>query len=245
MDPLEIKKRIFAANKLFSENTTTKEKFESVRSLVKGINPKLDKLLEETSISLAKLEKLQQGEYIELTTEHLPEDTEEKKKRKKELLLFIKNWKSLQDEVKRVEKEMDLKTKSTEEDIAKIGKIASGLKGPVGLITAFAVIIVIGLSVLGRKKSDSNTLPKDMSNTAKKAASSKEKIKVIIVENKQIPLTELTTSQGAECMDGREEASHYHAKDHIAAKALDGSTVNDPGGCGFGKVKEVEIFESE
>ena len=204
MDPLDTKKRIFAAHKLFSENTTTKEKFESVRSLVKGINPKLDKLLEETSISLAKLEKLQQGEYIELTTEHLPEDTEEKKKRKKVLLLFIKNWKSLQDEVKRVEKEMDLKTKSTEEDIAKIGKIASGLKGPVGLITAFAVIIVIGLSVLGRKKSDSNTLPKDMSNTAKKAASSKEKIKVIIVENKQIPLTELTTSQGAECMDGRE-----------------------------------------
>ena len=68
---------------------------------------------------------------------------------------------------------------------------------------------------------------------------------MIVFNGKQIPLTELTTGQGPECLNGSNETPHYHAKDHTSAQALDGSTVSDPGGCGFGKVKEVQVIEVE
>ncbi|OGK09939.1 hypothetical protein A2767_00995 [Candidatus Roizmanbacteria bacterium RIFCSPHIGHO2_01_FULL_35_10] len=237
MDPLDIKKRIFATHKLLTEKTTSKEKLDSVKSLLKGINARIDKLLDSSSKALADLEKFHKGEIIELTAEHLPENTEEEKKKKKAFLWFIRNWKSLHSEIDRIKKELEIKSKSTDQDIAKMWKIASALKGPFGLITAFAVVIVIGLTVLNQSKHSSG-LP-----NSNKQIESEKKIRVIIVDNKQIPLTELTTGQSSECLDGQEQAPHYHAKDHVAAKALDETMVTDPGGCGFGKVNDIIIQE--
>jgi len=34
---------------------------------------------------------------------------------------------------------------------------------------------------------------------------------------------------------------HYHALNHQSAKAIGGSEVVDPGGCGFGKVSDTKI----
>ena len=49
MDPLDTKKRIFAAHKLLTEKTTSKQKLESVKALIKGINPRIDTFLENSS----------------------------------------------------------------------------------------------------------------------------------------------------------------------------------------------------
>ena len=245
MDPLDTKKRIFAAHKLLTEKTTSKQKLESVKALIKGINPRIDKLLDGSSKAFSDLEKFQKGEIIELTAEHLPENTEEDKKRKEALLWFIRNWKSLNSEVERVKKEFEQFKQGSEQQVASTGKIIAFAKGPFGLMTVLAVVIVISLSVFSGKKSEKNTVPTNPLQTTTEITSSKEKIKVIVVNDKQIPLTELTTGQGPECLDGSNEAPHYHAKDHAAAKALAGTSVSDPGGCGFGKVKEVNIIEVE
>ncbi|OGK11580.1 hypothetical protein A2954_01845 [Candidatus Roizmanbacteria bacterium RIFCSPLOWO2_01_FULL_37_12] len=245
MDPLDTKKRIFAAYKLLTEKTTSKQKIESVKILIKGVNPKIDTLLENSTKALSELEKFHKGEIIELTAEHLPENTDEDKKRKKALLWFIRNWKSLHGEIDRVKKELEVKSNTADQDIAKMWKIASSLKGPLGITTAFAVIVVIGLSIFGGNKNKTNIVPSSTLQITNEPVSIKEKIKVIVVDGKQIPLTELTTGQGQECMDGNIEAPHYHAKDHVAAKALDGFTVSDPGGCGFGMIKVVQIVEVE
>ncbi|MBI4226441.1 hypothetical protein HY612_05005 [Candidatus Roizmanbacteria bacterium] len=245
MDPLDTKKRIFAAHKLLIEKTTSKQKFESIHTLIKGINPRIDKLLGDSTKALSDLEKLQKGEIIELTAEHLPENSEEEKKRKKALLWFIKNWKSLHGEVDRVKKEFEKGSHGAEQKIQSGGRIITFAKGPFGLITALAVIAVISLSVISGKKTKTENVPSNTLQTTTETTSLKEKIKVIVVDGKQIPLTELTTGQGPECLDGRNESPHYHAKDHITAKALDGTIVSDPGGCGFGKVSEVKVEEVE
>jgi len=248
MDPLETKKRIFAAHKLLTEKTTSKQKLESVKALIKGINPRIDKLLEDSSKAFSDLEKLKKGEVIELTAEHLPENTEEEKKRKKALLWFIRNWKSLHSEIDRVKKEFELGKQRGEQQVASAGKIVAFAKGPIGLTTVIAVVLVIGLSVFGGKKQETNKINPSPTNSIPPStteSTSGEKIKVIIVDGKKIPLTELTTGQGAECLDGQKQVPHYHAKDHVSAKALDGSSVSDPGGCGFGKVNEVKIEEAE
>lgn len=249
MDPLDTKKRILAAHKLLTEKTTSKQKLESVKVLIKGINPRIDRLLEDSSKAFSDLEKLQKGEMVELTAEHLPENTEEEKKRKKALLWFIRNWKSLHSEIDRVKKEFELGKKRGEQQVASAGKIVAFAKGPIGLTTAIAVVLVVGWSVFGGKKTETNKTAPSPTNlfptSTSQTTPSKEKIKVIVFNGKQIPLTELTTGQGQECLDGNIEAPHYHAKDHISAKALDGSMVSDPDGCGFGKVSEVKIEEVE
>ncbi|OGK23638.1 hypothetical protein A3A46_02925 [Candidatus Roizmanbacteria bacterium RIFCSPLOWO2_01_FULL_37_13] len=246
MDPLDTKKRIFAAHKLLTEKTTSKQKLESVKALIKGINPRIDTFLENSSKALTDLEKFQKGDVIELGAEHLPENTEEEKKRKKALLWFIRNWKSLHSEIDRVKKEFEQGSQGTEQKIQSGGRIAAFAKGPFGLMTALAIVIVISLSVIGGKKTALNQseLDSGLPSTDLRSGTG-AKTKVIVVDGKQIPLIELTTGQGSECLDGSSEAPHYHAKDHIAAKALDGSSVTDPGGCGFGKVKEVNIIEVE
>jgi len=46
-------------------------------------------------------------------------------------------------------------------------------------------------------------------------------------------------------MNQRTEASHYHALHNNSVTSLDGTEVQDPGACGFGKVNETEIVEVE
>jgi hypothetical protein len=134
----EAKKRVLAAQELLNEQATSRAKFESIRTLIRGINPRIDKALNASSKALTDLTKLQKGEVIELAAEHLPEDTDENKKRKKTLLLFIKFWKDLKGEVARVQTELE-KGRHGQSSAQTIGRIASYAKGPIGLITLVAV----------------------------------------------------------------------------------------------------------
>lgn len=240
MDREDVKKRMLAAQKLLLDTSTTREKFESIRTLIKGVNPTIDTLLENTSRALSDYEKLHKGEIVELTAEHLPENTEEEKRRKKALLLLIKNWKQLRSEVERVQSEFEQVDKG--QGKAEIGsKILAGAKGPFGIITLVAVVIV-GVLVFVNASGKSNTSPQSEPVEGTET-SKKQMIKVIEVNSKQIPISELKIGQGTECMSGKEQSPHYHAINGMAANALDGTSVIDPGGCGFGKVREVKIVE--
>src|SRR3989344_7211581 len=101
------RERFLAAHKLFLDETTTLEKFESARTLIQGINPKVDKALDSCSKAIQKIENLRKGEVIELAAGNLSERTEEEKKRKKAIVWFIRTWKQLQSEVERIKAEFE------------------------------------------------------------------------------------------------------------------------------------------
>lgn len=228
MDVLDTKKRFLAAYKLLSEQSTTFDKFESVKNLIYGFNPKVDKILNSCSETLSKIEKLQRGEVIELTAEHLPQQTDEDKKRKRLLLLFIRSWKDLKSEIERIRTELDSgEHKSLEQRVQMGAKIISFAKGPFGMVTIVALVALILVGTF------SQAIPTEV----------KTKTQVITFNDKKIPLSELATGVGPECLSNGNQATHYHAKDHEAVKAIDGTRVLDPGGCGFGRVDEVRIEE--
>lgn len=238
MDSKDFQKSFEEAYKLLAQKTTNREKFESIRTLIKGVNPKLDEVLEKASRALSDVEKLQKGEVIDLTIENLPENSEEEKKRKKAILSFIKNWRDLKNEVERVKSELqDSREKSGSENAQSILKLLSSPKGAFGLITA-AAIIIVSILVLTQNKS-SESIEK-VSNQQKSS-----KIQAIDVKGKKVPLSELRTGIGPECKTSGEEVLHYHTKNGFEVSAIDGQKVTDPGGCGFGKVNEVKIEEVE
>lgn len=130
MDYKAVEKRIRAAQAIVSSKEISRNQFRELRTLISGINPKLDKIL-------AQADKAFTGDVIELTLEHLPEMTPEQKKKKKALLLFLKYWKDLQSEIDRVEKELRANQPNT------TGRILSAAKGPLGLITAVAALVAV------------------------------------------------------------------------------------------------------
>lgn len=144
--------KIEAAYLLLTEESTTFDKFEKVRTLISGINPKIDKTLAQVSDAVKTLRKIQDGEVIDLAFDSLPEETEEQKKRKKTLLLFRSFWKDLRAEVKRIknlyESEQTNKEKSTHHHTSTFGKILTTAKGPLGIITISAVAIVGAVAYL-------------------------------------------------------------------------------------------------
>lgn len=231
-------RRFLAAYKLLSENSTTLDRFESVRDLLYGFNPKVDKILNSCSETLSKIEKLQKGEVIALTTEGLPENSEEEKRRKRTILLFIRSWKQLQSEVERVKNELEEGNgqKSLEQNFLSGAKIVNFAKGPFGIITILAVVL-IGIFAVSSSKSQNKTIHQaNLEET-------KSKIQVINFNDKKIPLSALIIGEGSECLTKGKTVAHYHAKDHQTVGATDGSIVSDPGGCGFGKVDEVSVLE--
>lgn len=142
----ELKKRLQAAEDILNDTKTSFEKFEALKHLLGGLSPKTDQLLNACSKELTKLEKLHKGEVIELTAHHLPEHTDEQKKKKKVFLLFIGYWKDLHKEVKRVETEMKKSHTHGDSVSAKatgMGRIIALAKGPLGIITAVAVVLVV------------------------------------------------------------------------------------------------------
>ncbi len=239
MNNQEIRKKILAAYDLLEVETTTSAKFESIRTLVEGINPRIDDILGKLSKARADLSKLEKGEIIELTAEHLPENSEKEKRKKKATLLFIKYWRELQGEVERIKAELAREGKA---DTQKLSNILASAKGPLGIITVAAVILVgVGIFINSQTKQDTKTpSPRDQ---IEQAPTTSNKIKVIEFQGKKIPLNELTTGIGLECQTDGKQAEHYHALNHTSLKATDGTTVTDPGGCGFGKVDEVRIEE--
>lgn len=135
VDQANIRTRIEAVNKLLAGETTNLEKIEEVRNLLLGFNPKIDSLTKSMVEMMAKVDNIVQGDVALMGVESLSEDTAEEKKRKRMLLLFLKSWRDLQSEIKRVELNM--------------GKPGGSLrtwrwaKGPLGLITVIAVGVVL------------------------------------------------------------------------------------------------------
>lgn len=212
--------RLIAAQKLLDSGTTSIEKFNSVKKLLKGIDPRLDSALNSASDVLGRIENLQKGDLVELSAGGLSEGTEEEKRRKKAILLFIKSWKDIKSEVARVEAEIhSSEGKSVKEKAGSASRIAYFAKGIFGLATLAAVVIV------GAKMFSAEVAPK-------------QGIQVIEFKGKQIPVSELVVGTGADC-----DADHYHAANGTSAQAVDGVSVPDPGGCGFGRVSETTISE--
>ena len=117
--------KLIAAQKILDAGATSIEKFNSVKNLLKGINPRLDNALNQASGALGRIENLQKGELIELSAGALPEGTEEEKRRKKAILLFIKSLKDVKSEVARVEAEIHRSEgKSVKEQTGSASRIA-------------------------------------------------------------------------------------------------------------------------
>ncbi len=232
MDPKDAYARLEAAHAILKESSTTRNKFESVRTLVRGVNPRCDTLLTECSTALTRIDKLKEGDIIEVSAELLPETTEKEKKRKKAVLLFIRSWKQLHDEVHRLKKELsDSRERDTSsgDKAVRAGKIVAGAKGPLGIITVAAVCIAAVLIWANQPESQSEN------DTAVQT------IEVISFGEKQIPLTELAARTGQDCTNGTRDVPHYHAGNGSDVKTTDGEILADPGGCAFGKVSETTI----
>src|SRR3989344_3928157 len=141
MEYSDAKKRLEAAHALFLGSSTSREKLSSVRALVQGAHPSIDEKLKKCDDAFSYLEKFGNVELIELSADHLPENTEDEKKRKKAILLYIKFWKDLQSEIARVGAEFNAPD-SGQNAIQKQSfwkKIFSAAKGPSGIITMVAV----------------------------------------------------------------------------------------------------------
>lgn len=224
MNYRNVKSKVFAAEKLLNAQTTTFDKFRSIQELLKDVHPDLDASLTKVRVYIDKIEKIQKGQIIELSAEHLPEETEEQKKRKKLLLFLIRSWKDLQSEVKRVEHEAEV----GQGQRATI-KILSAVKGPFGLITLAAVLVVAGIFLVRRAK----TSP---AREATSPGAEAVKVHVITVNGQHIRVSDLEIGTGSDC-----DAPHYHAKDLTSVKTIEGSVLLDPGGCGFGKVADMMV----
>src|SRR5258708_18858797 len=101
--PEDTHKRIMSAYELLQSGSISIDTFEHIRTILKGIHPGIDKKLEACSEALGKIEKIESGDLISLSTESLPEETEEQKKRKKALIFFITSVKDLKNEINRID----------------------------------------------------------------------------------------------------------------------------------------------
>lgn len=153
MDLRASHKRLLAAKALLAESTTTREKFTHIRHLIEGVHPKLDDLLKEVDQHIGTVEKVIGGDVIHLTAEHLPEETEEQKKRKRALLLFINTWKKLQGEVARVAAELEAgkDAQTPGEHVSVWAKVFNVIKNPFSIVTIVAVGAVVGLQAASVK----------------------------------------------------------------------------------------------
>lgn len=144
MNSQTIEKRVRAAADLLQAKEINRATFESLRSLLSGIHPRIDRTLASLSASWKHVEHLQKGDTIELVVESIPEITPEQKKRKKAILLFLKLWNDLKGEVKRIEKELtQAKGAAHQSNARSVGRIVSGAKGPLGIITLVAAGVVL------------------------------------------------------------------------------------------------------
>ncbi len=141
----ELRAQLEAAHTLLGGDTTTLEKIEKLKVLLTGISPALDTKLDAVFKTYSNLKSSLQGDLIHLSVQGLPEVTTEEKKRKKALIVFITSWKTLKSEVSRVQGYYS-NSESGGVSIGSVAKTGLFAKGPFGLITLVAVVIVgIGL----------------------------------------------------------------------------------------------------
>lgn len=145
-DPTKsLRAQLEAVYTLLTEDTTTLEKYSKIRTMARGIDPRLDTALSRTDLALNQLKAVWDADVIHLTQQVLPMRTAAEKKRKKALVLFISSWKSLKNEVKRVQGYQGNGQPSS----AAVAKTALFAKGPFGIVTLLAAGIV-GVGVLLR-----------------------------------------------------------------------------------------------
>ena len=122
-----------------------------------------------------------------------------------------------------------------------------------------ALIIAVGLILTARNRTQTQlplptvtpiaTVPSSpiqtSSPTSISTPSKKLTIQVITFERKKIPLSELAVRIGPDCTNSPSEAPHYHARNSVNVKTIDGTVISDSGACAFGKVSEVAIQEVE
>jgi hypothetical protein len=144
----ESHRKLVAAQALLLEPLTSRQKCSEIKTLLDGLHPKLDGHLTRIEQHLSTWDKVQEGDVIQLSAEHLPEDTEEQKKRKKWLLLLIGFWRDLGNEVERVRVEMakaESEGGSTTSNVSALGRVVRYAKGPVGIVTIAAAGIVLAM----------------------------------------------------------------------------------------------------
>lgn len=248
------REKIDSVIKLLSEDSSTLAKVEKVLTLMRGVDARLDKKLESVNRALATLKNVQEGDVLALTLGNLPEGTEKEKKRKKALILFIKTWKDLRDEVERVRAEIDSASgQGANQQVASFAKVAAFAKGPFGIVTLIALVIAIALVFTNRGRTQTQPLTVATTPTPSPSASltpspvvspspvGKTKIQVITYNGKKIPLDMLAVRTGPDCTNSPTEAPHYHAANGQYVFATDGTRINDPGACAFGKVSETQV----
>jgi len=246
--PSDTHQKMMSTYQLLQQDVMSISTFEHIRTLLKGIHPGLDEKLEHCSDALSKLQKIQSGDVITLSAEALPEDTEENKKRKKALLFFMSSMKDLKSEIQRINTEFthaNQRGNSAGNQIKSWGRIIGFAKGTFGIVT-IAALIIIGLSVVFHKKIVYKVI---ITKTVVSPVPSpiitmqKSQIQVIIFNGKQIPLTQLYIGHGPDCGDISNPDPHYHALQNGVVIALDGTVIPDPEGCGYGKVKDVQVVQ--
>ena len=143
----EAHRRLAAAQMLLLESLTSREKFSSIRALISGIHPKIDDSLSRIDQHLSAWDKVASGDVISLSAEHLPENTEEEKKRKKWLLIFVNSWRQLGSEVERVRAEMAAaeKAPSAGDKASHWGRVFRFARGPFGIVTILAAGAVFAM----------------------------------------------------------------------------------------------------
>lgn len=225
-----MQEKMMSAYQLLGQDILSISTFEHIRVLLKGMHPEVDKRLEICSKAFATIQKMQSGDIATLSAETLPEETDKQRKRKKAILFLISSLKDLRNEIKRVDAELSKINNSHANNAWHMGRIIQYAKGPFGFITIAAVVIV-GIMIFSQKSAVYHNPPKPT------AVPSGKQIQIINYNNKQIPLIQLFVGTGSDC-----DGPHYHAIGEATVTALDGTIVQDPGGCGFGKVKDVQVI---
>lgn len=146
MDLRETRKRLIAAHEILESSTVGRKEFEALRRLLAGINADVDRRLESVSKAWRKVDQVKKGEVVDLSAEALPEQTEEERKRKKALLLFLRRWRGLRGVVKKVQAEIERgeqgKTRAPKEQVKGLGKSLFLAKSAFAALGALAVAIV-------------------------------------------------------------------------------------------------------
>jgi hypothetical protein len=138
----DIRQKLAAAQKLFDGTSTSVEKLSAVSSLLQGVHPRIDSVLAECERHLSFIGMVQNGESIMLSADLLPENTEEEKKRKKAVLVFIRSWNELESEVARVRSEFDSQ-KADPSHGSVWRRIFRATRGPLIVVTVIAAGIVL------------------------------------------------------------------------------------------------------
>lgn len=151
-------KKLKAAIRLMTADDVSHGTFEDIRTLVSGIDHRLDDALTNTSEAMKSLKELHKKDVISLserTAKELPEHTDEQKKRKKALLFFLTNWKKLYGEIKRAVAAIESQKENSQSDDppnnaapSALAKLWATSKGPLGLITVLGVGIAAGIVAL-------------------------------------------------------------------------------------------------